>query len=82
MGTGCSSVENVRSKIRRNIALQSRRSQKGNLKGALKSEEETESREEDDELAALSPISDTTKVGSGGTRGLSAASTVLPGTSI
>lgn len=43
---------------------------------------EEEAQEEEDDLDALSPISAITKVGSGGTRGLSATSTVLPGTSI
>ncbi|GIY83161.1 uncharacterized protein CEXT_198871 [Caerostris extrusa] len=50
------------------------------LKGASKAlEEVAEAREEEDELDALSPVSDAHKMGS---RELSAASTVLPGTSI
>ncbi|GIY66934.1 uncharacterized protein CDAR_260141 [Caerostris darwini] len=79
MGTGCSSVQNVRSKIRRK-AHQNRKSQINHLKGASKAlEEVAEAREEEDELDALSPVSDAHKMGS---RELSAASTVLPGTSI
>lgn len=54
-----------------------------NSKETPSKEEEMEAQEEEDDLDALiSPISAITKVGSGGTRGLSAASTVLPGTSI
>ncbi|CAL1296440.1 unnamed protein product, partial [Larinioides sclopetarius] len=67
---------------RRNINTHKKNTQEGHLKGASNPEEETESREEDDELDALSPVSEANKVGSGGSRGLSAASTVLPGTSI
>ena len=53
-----------------------------NNKESLSKEDQVEAQEEDDDLDALSPISAITKVGSGGTRGLSATSTVLPGTSI
>ncbi|XP_035220118.1 uncharacterized protein LOC118193179 isoform X2 [Stegodyphus dumicola] len=85
MGTGCSTMKHVRKTFRKNTITAKSLTTENNSKGSFsdtKGDDGDEAREEDDELDALSPISGTIKTGSGGTRGLSAASTVLPGTSI
>ncbi|KAG8178227.1 hypothetical protein JTE90_025111 [Oedothorax gibbosus] len=85
MGNGCSSVKKVRQRIERSIP-RTKKSHHGSNNVKVDSinhvgEDDYANKDEaEDELHALSPSS--LKLGSGDTRGVSASSTVLPGTSI